>query len=340
MKNNFIVTATNIIEGCKITDYLETICTNVVIGTNIFSDFTASLSDIFGGHSSTYKRKLSQIYEEATSELKDKARMLGANAIIGFNIDFDEISGNGKSMFMISASGTACIVDYPFDKNLKDNNVLDISKDALSHEIRRRYIIGITNEDMSVTNSWMEFLIQYPQLEVLDIILKMYIKSYDGEFWRFVNKYISLLPQNEIIENIYKLYINNKNCEHLRSLIRECDLFSPIKVLDIIKIDIEAGLALFDADMPLYTKSDLDGMKELLQYLDNLPNTGRIEVVKGGFMGKDKEKFICQNGHKSDKDSEFCESCGVNIKGITRNQIGVIEEFRNKVCILEELLNK
>ena len=92
--------------------------------------------------------------------------------------------------------------------------------------------------------------------------------------------------------------------------------------------------------MPLYTKSDLDGMKELLQYLDNLPNTGRIEVVKGGFMGKDKEKFICQNGHKSDKDSEFCESCGVNIKGITRNQIGVIEEFRNKVCILEELLNK
>lgn len=340
MKNNFIITATNNIEGCKITDYLDTICTNVVIGTNIFSDFTASLSDIFGGHSGTYKRKLGQIYEEATSELKDKARMIGANAIIGFSVDFDEISGGSKSMFMISVSGTACIVDYPKDSDSINTQIVDITKNALSHEIERRHIIEITKEDMAISNSWMEFLIQYPQIEVIDTILKIFININDDDFNRFIIKYISLLPKEKVIDSVYKFYTNNKSSDKFSKLIHECDLFSPEKVLEVFKIDIEAGLTLLKTDMPSYKKSDLLKMKELLQYLDNLPDTGKIEVVKGGFMGKDKEKFICQNGHKSDKDSKFCETCCINIKGLTQSQIGLIEKFRNKVSILEELLNK
>ena len=110
--NDFIITVTNNIEGCPIERYINSICTNVVVGTNIFSDFSAALTDFFGGFSGSYKKKLELIYNEATKELKKKAKELGANAIVGFNIDFDEISGSGKSMFMVSASGTACIVKY------------------------------------------------------------------------------------------------------------------------------------------------------------------------------------------------------------------------------------
>lgn len=73
--NDFIITVTNNIEGYSIERYLDTVCTNVVVGTNLFSDFAASLSDIFGGFSNSYKHKLELIYNEATKELKNKAKI-------------------------------------------------------------------------------------------------------------------------------------------------------------------------------------------------------------------------------------------------------------------------
>ena len=105
------MSTTNTIEGCPIKKYIDTICSNIVIGTNIFSDFAASFTDFFGGRSDSYRRKLEIIYSEASKALKQKALNMGANAIVGFKVDFDEISGKDKSMFMVSVSGTACIVE-------------------------------------------------------------------------------------------------------------------------------------------------------------------------------------------------------------------------------------
>ena len=70
MKSNIIVTTTNSIEGCCIKKYLKTICSNIVIGTNVFSDIAASFTDFFGGRSDTYRRKLDIIYDEALKELE------------------------------------------------------------------------------------------------------------------------------------------------------------------------------------------------------------------------------------------------------------------------------
>ena len=91
--NDFIITVTNNLEGCVIERYVDTVCANVVVGTNVFSDIAASLTDFFGGFSGSYKSKLELIYNEAIKELRAKAKNLGANAVVGFSIDFDEISG-------------------------------------------------------------------------------------------------------------------------------------------------------------------------------------------------------------------------------------------------------
>lgn len=80
---------------------------NVVLGTNFFSDFAASFTDTFGGTSDTYQGKLDKIYNEVIEKLSKKTLAIGCNAIIGFKIDFDEISGKGVSMFMVNAVGTA-----------------------------------------------------------------------------------------------------------------------------------------------------------------------------------------------------------------------------------------
>ena len=102
-----IITSTNDIKGYKITQYLGLINVNVVIGANFFSDFFASLTDVFGGYSDTYQSKLDKIYGDALRELTKKADGKRADAIVGVHFDFDELSGKGKSMFMVTAYGTA-----------------------------------------------------------------------------------------------------------------------------------------------------------------------------------------------------------------------------------------
>ena len=114
-----IIPSTNDIKGYKITRYLGLINTNVVIGTNYFSDFFATISDVFGGYSDTYQSKLDEIYREALLKLTQKAEYQRADAIVGVHFDFDELSGKGKSMFMVTAYGTAVIAEAIVEK--KDN---------------------------------------------------------------------------------------------------------------------------------------------------------------------------------------------------------------------------
>lgn len=111
-----IVTTTNSIEGYTVKRYLGVVNANVVIGTNLFSDIAASLTDVFGGRSGSYKSKLNTIYDEVMKELTEKAKSYHADAIVGLHVDFDEVSGGGKSMFMVSASGTAVTLE----KNIED----------------------------------------------------------------------------------------------------------------------------------------------------------------------------------------------------------------------------
>lgn len=113
-----IITSTNDIKDYKITKYLGLINVNVVIGANFFSDFFASFTDVFGGYSNTYQSKLDKIYGDALHGLQAKASNSGGNAIIGVHFDFDEVTGKGVSMFMVTAYGTAVIVE-PLAKEVK-----------------------------------------------------------------------------------------------------------------------------------------------------------------------------------------------------------------------------
>ena len=104
---NFIITTSPIIDKRTITAYLGPIIASEVLGVNAISDSIASFSDFFGGSSGTYRSKLEDLKKTVLSDLKKQALNQGADAIIGFNIAFNEISGKGKQMFMATATGTA-----------------------------------------------------------------------------------------------------------------------------------------------------------------------------------------------------------------------------------------
>jgi len=88
-----IVTMTNSIEGREISRYNDPIADNVVIGTNILSDIGASYVDFFGDRSTSYEKKIQEMYKRVTETLKQRAQAIRADAIIGLSVDNYEISG-------------------------------------------------------------------------------------------------------------------------------------------------------------------------------------------------------------------------------------------------------
>src|SRR5689334_15553241 len=106
-----LITTTSSIDGAKVNSYKGIVSARVVTGTDLFTDFFASVSDVFGGRSGAYQKQLKSIYDEVIDLLSDDATKMGANVILGLKIDHDEISGKGKQMFMVTATGTAVKID-------------------------------------------------------------------------------------------------------------------------------------------------------------------------------------------------------------------------------------
>ncbi len=104
-----ITTTTHSIEGKTIEQYLGVISAEVIIGANIFKDILGGLRDIFGGRSGTYEKVMAEAKQNALAELTEKARVLGANAIVGIDLDFETV-GSGGTMLMVIATGTAVSV--------------------------------------------------------------------------------------------------------------------------------------------------------------------------------------------------------------------------------------
>lgn len=101
-----ILTTTPSIEGHKITAYLGVITGEAIMGANIMRDIFASITDIIGGRSGAYEEKLHDARQIALRELEEHAVRLGANAVVGIDLDY-EVIGQSGSMLMVSASGTA-----------------------------------------------------------------------------------------------------------------------------------------------------------------------------------------------------------------------------------------
>ncbi|MCE3002031.1 MAG: heavy metal-binding domain-containing protein [Xanthomonadaceae bacterium] len=107
-----LVTTTSTLEGRRIGRYLGVVTGEAILGANIFRDFFAGIRDIVGGRSGSYEKVLRDAKETAMREMMDEARRLGGNAVIGVDLDYETVQvGSSGGMLMVSASGTAVVVD-------------------------------------------------------------------------------------------------------------------------------------------------------------------------------------------------------------------------------------
>jgi len=104
-----IVTTTPSVEGRRITDYKGIVTGEAIMGANIFKDLFAGIRDIVGGRSATYERELRRAREMAMAEVQQAALEMGANAVVGIDIDYETV-GTNASMLMVTVSGTAVVV--------------------------------------------------------------------------------------------------------------------------------------------------------------------------------------------------------------------------------------
>lgn len=102
-----IITTTDSVEDKRIVAYLGIVCGDAVMGTNIFRDMMASVRDIVGGRSGAYETVLRQAKEAALADMQDQATQLGADAVVAVDLDYDTVAGDGKTMLIVSANGTA-----------------------------------------------------------------------------------------------------------------------------------------------------------------------------------------------------------------------------------------
>lgn len=105
-----ILTTTPTVEGRQIKEYRGVVFGEVVNGVNFIKDFGASIRNLIGGRSSSYESELIDARTKAMDEMASRARQLGANAVVGIDVDY-EVLGEGGGMLMVTASGTAVVIE-------------------------------------------------------------------------------------------------------------------------------------------------------------------------------------------------------------------------------------
>jgi uncharacterized protein YbjQ (UPF0145 family) len=105
-----ILSTTPSLEGKKVTSYLGLVSGEAIIGANIVKDFFAGVRDIVGGRSGSYEEGLREAKDIALREMTEQAQRMGANAILAIDLDYETV-GSGGSMLMVTACGTAVIVE-------------------------------------------------------------------------------------------------------------------------------------------------------------------------------------------------------------------------------------
>jgi len=109
--NNIQIFTTPILDGIRIKEYKGMVIVRNVRAVNVIRDFFTSFRDIFGGRSASYQEVMKLMQDDVIAEAKEEASRLGANAIVGFTLDYDNVGSKNKSLVMASARGTAVVIE-------------------------------------------------------------------------------------------------------------------------------------------------------------------------------------------------------------------------------------
>lgn len=334
-----ITTATT--DTIKIKQYLKPVTAHIVAGTNFFSDFFASFSDLFGGRSGTYQKQLGSLYSEAIDRVKFAAYELGANGVVGLSIDLDEISGKGKSMFMLTAIGTAVIFEKstagPVALPGTDEKFENVSVDKINLLRNKKMLIEKAEMDnLNLNDDTWNFATTNQVSELAPYIMKKFSEMLSNElllpeqseqFYKNLTTYLDALPEEKKTGIVYeeiKKTKGEKKLAKLATIVRELYLYDHEKNIQLLQSPDFAvrkiGLQISSYDKPFYNqqdKADIEKTRKLIQ--TTFTERGTRSTKKQLLSSKEKDVWVCECGRTNDIDN-YCSSCGQDIYGFKEKE--------------------
>lgn len=332
---NVVATTTATLEGYETRAYLGVVSAHVVAGTGLFSDVFASFSDIFGGRSRSYQKQLAAINDEVIELLKSKAAALGANCVLGLRLDHDEIAGGGKSMFMVTATGTAAVTERlsQTEVNLSRTSAV-LSADELDVLSRRDLLVQSAQKGkLHLDDSTWEFLIANQVAEVAPTIVAAVERShrepysFGADFTGRAEAYFMSLRDDEIKLLLYPIVREGTNEMHTFAL----GILSKLNLLDLNAAEDMLASEDFEVrkrSLPLlrlhkgsYSPNDADHFDRLRENVEaSFGERGKVIEVDQLFSSKTKQKWECECGAVNPLEDQFCLKCQRDIYGFKQKE--------------------
>jgi len=278
------------------------------------------------------------MYNEAIEKLKTDVYRLGANCIVGLKVDIDEISGGGKSMFMITAIGTPVVaaLDQKPNAGLDAGSITHVvTRDSIETLKRKKsYLDFIRNSKEVVPNNVWEFMVNNRVVEAYSDLLNRYstmrregnlpeeaIRSFE----KWLVAYIGNLPEDKKIDILYQtlqVETDSNVIKQFYELIKQLDLVD-LKKVKAWLMDPEfklrkKGVGILPFHKSYYSAEDLADLIEIVNVLKtNFGEQGVRSLKKQLLSSKEKEVWSCECGKTGISIGENCPGCGQDIYGFT-----------------------
>lgn len=315
-KRNVLITTTSGIDGHRIDRYGGIVSARVVTGTGFFSDWAASFSDVFGGRSNAYNSQLKSIYDEVIEQLVQEAENTGANVILGLKIDHDEISGKGKQMFMVTATGTAArIENFHFESEVSLPEVTLERFEAELAKLRVVHQVSRSADGSAVHANW-EFIVQNRVSEVREQVFQYGLQ--DALFYNEIARYFASIDAKDAAEFLSAKLTQPGAAALAVRLIRDARLIDYAVILELLQSSPfetrKAALQLLTGRKRTYALSDIELLDRILEAVEPadqaFPRRGRLEV----------DKWECECGRTNKAGQDYCKSCDRDIRGFAKDE--------------------
>jgi len=284
---NILVTTTSTVQNLEVKQYLKPISAQIVAGAGVLSDFAASFSDLFGSRSTSYQKRVTALYDEAITKLKRAAFEIGANGILGLSINIAEITGKGKEMFMLTAVGTAVIIEGYVEKSTISltEKFENVGLDKLNMLKKKRHLLARAANIIIDDEIW-DFMITYEVHEMFPYVVAHLRKQlpnpeiFDKAYKRTVDL-VHSLPEDQKLNVLYTAIIKENNillADKLISIVETLHLLDFNHINEILQLQEferqKRALRLIMYNKPFYNKEDVEKFRSF------------IILIKEKFAGK------------------------------------------------------
>ncbi len=354
MKHGVLLTTTSSLDGWRVDEYVGPVSAQFVIGTGLFTDYFANWTDLFGAHSRSYQEKLERINTEALDMIAENAHRLRANVVLGLRVDHDEISGSGKSMLMVTASGTAARAVQVGPRISRDDKAHAGLIPAARHRAFRARQEIITQGrdgtlDWFMPDVWRSLLDQQIHevsddfLRYLDERVRAGRPEEEDSLTMRIEDYYTSLSHDVAVPLLYNaLGYTPAVAQRALRVLQDMDGFEPDIIRDIITDSKSAlqrarSISAVAYDLPFYRSDDRGRIAKLQAAIPGAFPDADVHEEKG--LIHKRRAWTCVNGHAVSVKDDCCSICTADRRGFESGFL-TPDEATNELGRKLELLNE